>query len=143
MISILATSNGITFYLHHCHCHDKLLVSMSEMILCADDHHTQNTHDCCLGDYNGVHVHLNSESCGCENESITLKLVDASISDGCGYSINDYSPQYMVNTNTHFADHLIKSEINGTNPATPPPLLVWGKQLVTLYQCPKTPEHIS
>lgn len=141
MLSIIATSNGITFFLHHCSCRHKLEISVFEKIICEDDHHHDEiSHNCCEEDAGLVRIDSETESCGCQNESVKFKLVDANFSS----QANSSDFQQIVAVNIPFGISIADQEeiICGYIYESPPPL-VWGRKLVTFFHCSKTPEHIS
>ena len=137
VMSIAFTSSGLTFFLHHCHCDNTLYVSISEKIVCEAEHQ----HALCssVEDDNVMRIEFEAESCGCTNEYITLKLVDANVFSA--FIHLDFVQPVTIFDNANSRQLVDEPDVLTSNNSSPPPL-IWGRRLVMLYQCPKTPESI-
>jgi len=139
---LIVASSGLTIFLHHCNCEGKTEISIYSEVGC-DMHTTNNVqHSCC--DFEEFEAISNeSESCGCNNEQVSIKL-------------NDVVP--VVSTSISFIKILvavIEQNVHTEKLITPensqkfytesdtPPLTLWGKALLISLNSLKISDTLS
>jgi len=139
---LIVASSGLTIFLHHCDCEGKTEISIYSEVGC-DMHSTNNVqHSCC--DFEEVETISNeSESCGCNNEQVSVKLND--IVPVVSTSISfDKILVAVVEYNAHIKKQ-VTPEISLKSYAesdTPPPTL-WGKALLISLNSLKISDTLS
>ncbi len=139
---LIVASSGLTIFLHHCDCEGKTEFSIYNQIGCEMHATHKVQHNCC--DFEEVEVISNeSESCGCNNEQVSIKL-------------NDVVP--VVSTSINFIKILVavvEQNLHDENLGTPevslkfyaesdaPPPMLWGKQLLISLNSLKISDTLS
>lgn len=139
---LIVASSGLTIFLHHCNCEGKTEISIYSEVGC-DMHTTNNVqHGCC--DFEEVEAISNeSESCGCNNEQVSIKLND--VVPVVSTSISFIKILVAVVEQYVHTEKLITPENSQkfyTESDTPPPLL-WGKALLISLNSLKISDTLS
>lgn len=139
---LIVASSGLTIFLHHCDCEGKTEISIYSEVGC-DMHTTNNVqHGCC--DFEEVEAISNeSESCGCNNEQVSIKLNDVVPVVSTSISFIKILVA-VVEQNVH-TEKLITPENSQkfyTESDTPPPTL-WGKALLISLNSLKISDTLS
>ena len=139
---LIVASSGLTIFLHHCDCEGKTEFSIYNQVGCKMHATNKVQHSCC--DFEEVEVISNeSESCGCNNEQVSIKL-------------NDVVP--VVSTNINFTkilvavvepnvhtEKLISPEfsLKSYSESDSPPPILWGKTLLISLNSLKISDTLS
>ncbi len=132
VVTLSLTTTGLTFFLHHCHCEGKLYVSINEKIHCHTSPSIQIEETHCCNIASGIHIDEETESCGCNDETITLKINEATPSIN---TIGTFSPCIVtVFASTHkplIIDETKSIGHSHNDDELSPPL--WGKIMLIHY----------
>lgn len=139
---LIVASSGLTIFLHHCNCEGKTEFSIYNQVGCQM-HSTNNAqHSCC--NFEKVEVISNeSESCGCNNEEVSIKLNDVVPVVSTSISF-DKILVAVVEYNAHIKKQ-VTPEISlksYTESDSPPPIL-WGKTLLISLNSLKISDTLS
>lgn len=139
---LIVASSGLTIFLHHCDCEGKTEISIYNEVGC-EMHVTNNVqHSCC--DFEQVEVISNeTESCGCNNEQVSIKLNDIVPVISTSISL-DKILLAVVENNSHIKKKITPEiSLKSYTESDSPPLILWGKALLISLNSLKISDTLS
>lgn len=126
---LIVASSGLTIFLHHCECEGKTEFSIYNQVGCEMHSNNNAQHSCC--DFEKVEVISNeSESCGCNNEQVSIKLNDVVPVISTIISF-DKILLAEVECNAHIKKQVTPGiSLKSYSESYSPPLILWGKTLL-------------
>lgn len=141
--TLIVASSGATIFLHHCDCQGKTLFSIYHEVGC--DMHAQSstpTHSCC--EFEKIQItEPDTESCGCNNEKVSIKLDDVTVVTSVNIPFFKVLLEKFEDINIRINSINNTFILNGYSVSDSPPLPLWGKSLLIRFCSLKTSDIIS
>ncbi len=141
--TLIVASSGATIFLHHCDCEGKILFSLYHEVGCdMPEPSATPIQSCC--EFEKIQItEPATESCGCNNEKVSIKLDDVTVVTSVNIPFFKvlFEKFEDINIRINRIDNALT--VNRYSVSDSPPLPLWGKSLLIRFCSLKTSDIIS